>query len=185
MKNNTPFFGFMLAIIASMAFIVGGGITNALAQGSMTNMNMSSTSTTGSNGANNNATVTRDTVTLLLEGKTLQGKGFWHIYDTTPYLIGKGHMAMQIPCDASSKPAVNVLIGVHPNMKPVQLELLKDLSQPGKLCTYHIDLGSDIPKKILADDIVIQNPTDKPISFPADSGITVGVDEIMPGGEEA
>jgi hypothetical protein len=33
MKNNIlPFFGFMLAIIASMAFIAGGGITNALAQ---------------------------------------------------------------------------------------------------------------------------------------------------------
>ena len=163
MKNNIPFFGFMLAIIASMAFIAGGGITNALAQ---------------------NATVTRDSLTLLLEGKTLSGKAFLHIYDTTPYLIGKGHIAMHVPCDASSKPLVNILVGKYPNLQPIQPELLKELSQPGKVCTYHIDVGSDIAKKILADDILIQNPTDKPISFPSDSGITIGVDEIMPGGEE-
>jgi hypothetical protein len=180
MKNNKPLlFGFMLAIIASIAVIAGGGVTNALAQGSMGNMNMSSTSAATSG----NSTVTRDTVTLLLEGKTLTGKGFLHLYDSTPYMIMNGHIALHMPCDTSSKPAVNVLIGQAPNLKPVEPELIKELSQPGKLCIYHVDVGSDPAKKIIQTDIAIQNPTDKTISFPADSGLTIGVNEIMPGAE--
>ena len=186
MKNKIALFGFMLAIIASMGFIAGGGITNALAQGSMANMNMSSTSatTTGGSSTKNNVTVTRDSVALLLEGKTLTGKGFLHLYDSTPYMINNGHIALHVPCDATSKPGVNVLIGQAPNLKPVEPEVIKELSQPGKLCIYHVDVGSDPAKKIIQTDIAIQNPTDKTISFPADSGLTIGVNEIMPGAEK-
>jgi hypothetical protein len=180
MKNKKLLFGFMLGIIASMAVIAGaGGVTNALAQGSMANMNMSSTS----GATSGNSTVTRDTVTLLLEGKTLTGKGFLHLYDSTPYMIMNGHIALHMPCDTSSKPVVNVLIGQAPNLKPVEPELIKELSQPSKLCIYHVDVGSDPAKKIIQTDIAIQNPTDKTISFPADSGLTIGVNEIMPGAE--
>jgi hypothetical protein len=51
------------------------------------------------------------------------------------------------------------------------------------LCIYHVDVGSDPAKKIIQTDIAIQNPTDKTISFPPDSGVTIGVNEIMPGAE--
>ena len=184
MKNNIPLFGFMLAITASIAFIAEGGAVNALAQGSMANMNMSSTSgATGGGSTNNNVTVTRDSITLLLEGKTLSGKGFLHLYDTTPYMIKTGHIALHVPCNASSKPIVDVLVGQAPNLKPVEPEVIKELSQPGKLCIYHVDVGSDVAKKIIQTDIAIQNPTDNTISFPPDSGITIGVDEIMPSAE--
>ncbi|HZE78914.1 MAG TPA: hypothetical protein VE089_10245 [Nitrososphaeraceae archaeon] len=194
MRSNIATFSFMLSIVASLAFITSGTVvTNALAQGntnssnqtsssSMPNMNMSSNSGVAG-GETNKTTVTRDTVTLLLEGKTLTGKGFLHLYDSTPYMISNGHIALHIPCDTSSKPNVNVLIGQAPNLKPVEPEVIKELSQPGKLCIYHVDVGSDPAKKIIQTDIAIQNPTDKTISFPPDSGVTIGVNEIMPGAE--
>src|SRR5215469_11060717 len=62
-----------------------------------------------------NLTTTRDSVTVLLEGKTLPGKGFIHLYDSTPYMILNGHVAHHIPCNTNSQPDVDVLIGPAPN----------------------------------------------------------------------
>jgi hypothetical protein len=74
-------------------------------------MNMSSTS-----GATNQTTVTRDTITLPLEGNSIPAKGFLHLYDSTPYMIMNGHIALHIPCDANSKPIVDTLIGSAPDL---------------------------------------------------------------------
>jgi len=195
-NNKIVAFGFLAAILASMVFI-SGGIKMALAQGnpaipsatdqgtnatstpstSMSGMNMSSTS----GGAANKTTVTRDTITVLLEGKSIPGKGFLHLYDSTPYMIGNGHIALHVPCDTNSKPVVNVLIGSAPDVKPVEPEVVKELSQPGQMCIYHVDVGSDVAKKIIQTDIAIQNPSNQTITFPPSSGITIGVNEIMPG----
>jgi hypothetical protein len=41
-------------------------------------------------------------------------------------------------CDTSSKPVVNVLIGSAPDVKPVQPELVKELSEPGRKLSKHI-----------------------------------------------
>jgi hypothetical protein len=185
-NNKIVAFGFLAAILASMV-LISGGIKMALAQGnpattstpstSMSGMNMSSTS----GGAANKTTVTRDTITVLLEGKSIPGKGFLHLYDSTPYMIGNGHIALHVPCDTNSKPVVNVLIGSAPDVKPVEPEVIKELSQPGQMCIYHVDVGSDVAKKIIQTDIAIQNPSNQTITFPPSSGITIGVNEIMPG----
>jgi hypothetical protein len=183
-----------------MTFVVNGGIKMTFAQvagitpppsadqvtsnnatsGTMSNMNMSSTS-----GTTNKTTVTRDTVTLLLEGKSIPGMGFLHLYDSTPYMIGNGHIALHVPCDSSSKPIVNVLIGSAPDVKPVEPEVLKELSQPGNMCIYHVDVGSDTAKNVTQTDIAIQNPANQTITFPPSSGITIGINEIMPMGAHA
>ncbi len=81
----------------------------------------------------------------------------------------------------SSKPVVDVLIGSAPDVKPIEPEVVKELSQPGNMCIYHIDVGSDPAKKVIQTDIAIQNPSNQTITFPASSGITIGVNEIMPG----
>jgi hypothetical protein len=146
---------------------------NNATSGTMSTMNMSS--------ASNKTTVVRDSQTILLEGKTLPAKDFIHLYDSTPYMIMNGHIAMKIPCDTSSKPAVNVLIGSAPDVKPVQPELIKELSKPGSMCLYHVDVGSDVAKKIIQTDISIQNPTNSTITFPPTSTFVIGVNEIMPG----
>jgi hypothetical protein len=184
-KGRLLTFRFLVAIIASMVFVAvssGGGIKIALGQGtnqtSMSGMNMTSTA---GGGATNQTTVTRDTVTILLEGKSIPGMGFLHLYDSTPYMIGNGHIALHVPCDSSSKPVVNVLIGSAPDVKPIEPEVVKELSQPGKMCIYHVDVGSDMAKKVIQTDIAIQNPSNQTITFPPSSGITIGVNEIMPG----
>ena len=78
-------------------------------------------------------------------------------------------------------PAVNVLIGSAPNVKPVQPDLIKELSKPGSMCLYHVDVGSDVAKKVIQTDIAIQNPTNSAITFPPTSTFVIGVNEIMPG----
>jgi hypothetical protein len=186
-KNRLLTFGFLAAVIASMAFMAGnGGIKAALGQGtnetSSSGMNMTGTEG-GGGGTANKTTVTRDTVTLLLEGKSIPGMGFLHLYDSTPYKIGNGHIALHVPCDSSSKPIVNVLIGSAPDVKPVEPELVKELSQPGVMCIYHVDVGSDTAKNVTQTDIAIQNPSNQTITFPPSSGITIGVNEILPIGE--
>jgi hypothetical protein len=177
-------FGLLAAVVASTAFMAGNsGIKTALAQEpnqtSMSGMNM--TGTQGGGGTTNQTTVTRDTVTLLLEGKSIPSKGFLHLYDSTPYMIKNGHIALHVPCDSNSKPVVDVLIGSAPDVKPIEPELVKELSQPGNMCIYHVDVGSDMAKKVIQTDIAIQNPSTQTITFPASSGITIGVNEIMPG----
>jgi hypothetical protein len=180
-------FGFLATVVASMAFTVGstGGIKAVLAQGtnetSSSGMNMTGTEAGG--GSTNNTTVTRDTVTMLLEGKSIPGMGFLHLYDSTPYKIGNGHIALHVPCDSSSKPIVNVLIGSAPDVKPVEPEVVKELSQPGNMCIFHVDIGSDTAQNVTHTDIAIQNPSNQTITFPASSGITIGVNEIKPIGE--
>jgi hypothetical protein len=198
--KNKLTFAVLAAVIASMTFVANGGIKPTFAQvagvtppppqssstdqaasnnnatSSMSNMNMSSTSS-----GTNKTTVVRDSQTILLEGKTIPAKDFIHLYDSTPYMIMNGHIAMKVPCDTSSKPAVNVLIGSAPDVKPVQPELIKELSKPGSMCLYHVDVGSDVAKKVIQTDIAIQNPTDKTITFPPTSTFVIGVNEIMPG----
>ncbi len=194
-KSNTNYriiSGIFIATILSIG-VMTTGITKVLAQTnplipsqgsnqtSMSGMNMTSTA----GGGTNKTTVTRDTITLLLEGKSIPGKGFLHLYDSTPYLIMNGHIALHVPCDSNSKPIVNTVIGSAPDVKPVEQELIKELSQPGNMCLYHVDVGSDMAKKIIQTDIAIQNPSNQTITFPPSSGISIGVNEIMPGTEVA
>ena len=189
-KTRLLILGFVAAIVASMTFVAGGtsDIKTALAQGtneiSSSGMNMTGTAGGGATGGiTNNTTVTRDTVTILLEGKSIPGMGFSHLYDSTPYKIGNGHIALHVPCDSSSKPVVNVLVGQAPDVKPVEPEIVKELSNPGNMCIYHVDIGSDSGGNITQTDIAIQNPSNQTITFPASSGITIGVNEIKPIGE--
>jgi hypothetical protein len=195
-NSNKLTIGVLAAVIASMMFVANSGIKSTFAQvpgmtpptssstdqgassGTMSNMNMSSASS-----GTNKTTVTRDTVTLLLEGKSIPSKGFLHLYDSTPYMIMNGHLALHIPCDTNSKPAVDVLIGSAPDLKPMEPELIRELSQPGNLCIYHVDVGSDPAKKVIQTDIAIQNPSTQTLTFPPASGLTIGVNEIMPGAE--
>ena len=190
LKNNGKASYITLAAILTSVVLVPSAITLAHAQatplipkaaqststGSMSGMNMSapSTSTKG-------LTTTRDSVTVLLEGKTLPGKGFIHLYDSTPYMILNGHVALHIPCDTSSKPDVDVLIGPAPNFTKVQPDIIKELSQPGQMCLYHADINSDPAKKIYQTDIAIANPTNQTIIFPPTSSVVIGVNGIMPG----
>ena len=87
-------------------------------------------------------TVTRDSVTLLLDGKSLPKGDFIELYDSTPYKIVNGHFVAKIPCTTKSQSEVDLLTGEAPNFKSSNAELVSELSTPGKLCVYHVDLLS-------------------------------------------
>ena len=106
MVNKIITLGFLAQVMASMVFMAGGLKTTlaqpnpaipGLNQGSSSNatsgttpnmkMNMSTSGTT------NKTTVTRDSTTVLLEGKTIPAKGFIHLYDSTPYMMNAGHIS--------------------------------------------------------------------------------------------
>ena len=47
----------------------------------------------------NETNVVRDSVTELLDGQIIPGGDFIHLYDTTPYHILNGHVALKAPCE--------------------------------------------------------------------------------------
>lgn len=124
--------------------------------------------------------VVRDSQIILLEGKTLPSKDYIHLYDTTPYLIKLGHIAAKLPCDNNNKTSLNVLIGQAPALKPADLELVKELSKPGTMCIYHVDVESGAPGVNPITDIALQNPTDSEVKFGPTATVVIGVDEISP-----
>jgi hypothetical protein len=188
------------ASILSILVAVGGwAATSARGQPTTTN---NQTTTTGGNETMTsgemehqlNSTVVRDSQTVLLEGKSLPANDYIHLYDTTPYMIMNGHIAAKVPCDANSNPEVQVLIGSAPDLNPADFELVNELSNPGGLCIYHVDLmsnssattGGGNATATIITDIAISNPSNSNMTFPATSTVVIGVNEIMPleGGHE-
>ena len=164
MQNQKSLIAILAAVITSMVFINTASTTPATAQ-----------APTG--------TVVRDTVTLLLADQTIPGMSYIHLYDSTPYKIVNGHIAAKIPCNDNSESTLKILTGQAPAFQPAELELINgNLSTPGELCLYHVDLPQ--ANVTTTTDIAIQNPTDSSIDFPETSTVTVGVNEIMPGAEE-
>ncbi|MGB8024094.1 MAG: hypothetical protein WCF06_07225 [Nitrososphaeraceae archaeon] len=131
----------------------------------------------GQTNMNSTAAVVRDSSTVLLDGKTIPAMDYIHLYDTTPYKIMNGHIATKLPCDANSVTPLKILVGQAPNFKPALLELVKELSKPGSMCIYHIDIPQG---GAVTTDIAIQNPTNNPIKLPDTSTVVIGVNEIMP-----
>ena len=130
-------------------------------------------------------TVVRDSQTILLEGKTLPANDFIHLYDSTPYMIMVGHVAVKLPCDANSETPYKVLIGQAPNLVPAEFELIKELSKPGQMCLYHADVESTLQGEHgIITDIALQNPTNTEAKFGPTATVAIGVDEIMPRAEE-
>jgi hypothetical protein len=140
--------------------------------------------TEGSNSAEekeyNKTSTVRDSVTELLQDKVIPGGDFIHLYDSTPYHILNGHVALKAPCEDDSITPVQVLIGSAPNMTAATLENVAPLSTPGEQCLYHADLipGGNLT---IITDIALSNPTDEDIEFPPTSTVVIGINEITKG----
>jgi hypothetical protein len=70
------------------------------------------------------------------------------------------------------------LTGQAPNFKSSEAEYIKELSTPGKLCLYHVDLMSGSNNTIT--DVAIKNNSTQDIVFPPTSSVGVGVNSIAP-----
>lgn len=136
--------------------------------------------------------VVRDSETILLAGQVIPPKDYIHLYDSSPYKIINGHLAVKIPCDESFQPQLNVLVGQAPNLQSISLLLIEELSKPSKLCIYHADLDETAPVRHATPDIQIgtitdvalQNPGIRAVELPATSSIVIGVNEIQSGADE-
>ena len=125
--------------------------------------------------------VVRDSVAELLEGTSIPAGKFIHLYDSTPYMIMNGHVAVNVPCEDNSTASVQVLLGQAPNFTAAELENLPEISTPGDLCLYHVDIA---PHEEVITDVAIANPGEEDLEFPPGSTAVIGVNEIMPGAEE-
>ena len=130
---------------------------------------------------NKSAHVVRDSVGELLEGRTIPAGQFIHLYDSTPYMITNGHVAVNVPCEDNSTASIQVLMGQAPNFTAAELENLPELSTPGEMCLYHVDIA---PHEEVITDVAIANPGDSDLDFPPGSTAVIGINEIMPGAEE-
>src|SRR5919202_2300080 len=175
MFNNTAFWTVIMRQNRKDIFEVAAIIAVFVAAGSMFT---ASSTIANAQGGQQQKNVVRDSETILLEGKTIPANDYIHLYDSTPYMITNGHVAAKLPCDASNTSPLKILIGQAPNLTPAELEFVKPLSTPGKLCIYHVDIPSKAGQVVT--DIAIQNPTTSEIKLPATSSVVIGVNEIAP-----
>lgn len=123
----------------------------------------------------------RDSVTVLLDGKTIPSKNFIHLYDSTPSTISVGHVAAHLPCDSGGDTTVNVVGGIAPDVSPLNLTLVDKLSVLGTVCMYHADIPQQNSTSIT--DIALLNPTDQSITFPDTTTVVIHVSEFAIGAE--
>jgi hypothetical protein len=74
----------------------------------------------------------------LLNGLNFSQNQFLLMYDSTPF-ASKGHVAMTLPCnkDNPSQSMFQVLEGRAPDLFPVPLGYIKDISSVPTMCVYH------------------------------------------------
>jgi hypothetical protein len=187
-KLNTKFL-FLGFIFAGLVGLGTSGLNN-MVQPTLAQGGENATGTTESSEASEMHTenmtgmksnVVRDSVAELLEGTSIPGGQFIHLYDSTPYMIMNGHVAVNVPCEDNSTASVQVLLGQAPNLTAAELENLPELSTPGEMCLYHVDIA---PHEEVITDVAIANPGEEDLEFPPGSTAVVGVNEIMPGAEE-
>jgi hypothetical protein len=128
----------------------------------------------------NKTTTVRDSVTELLQDKVIPAGDFMHLYDSTPYHILNGHVALKAPCEDDSTTPIQILIGSAPNMTVATLENIAPLSTPGEQCLYHADLIPSGNVTIITD-IALKNPTDEDLEFPPTASVVIGINEITKG----
>jgi hypothetical protein len=125
----------------------------------------------------NKTSTVRDSVTLLLQDNIIPAGDFIHLYDTTPYHIMNGHIALKLPCEDDSTSPIQVLIGSAPNMTAATLENVPPLSTPGEQCLYHMDLMPSGNVTTLTD-IALSNTGEENIEFPPTSTVVIGINEV-------
>ena len=106
-----------------------------------------SAQTQGTNQTNVKDVITRDSVTLLLESKTVSPGAHIHLYDSGSFHIMDGHVSVNIPCNANSEPLLQVLGGIAGDktfLRPLEMHPVANMSITGVTCMYHTDLASEM-----------------------------------------
>lgn len=120
--------------------------------------------------------VVRDSNSILLQGYEIPTGDYIHVYDSTPYKIESGHIAVKLPCNNEDVSDIHVYAGQAPKFQPLDLILVSELSTSDGLCLYHADLQSSSENYIT--DIAIQNESPEDLEFPDTSSIVLDISRI-------
>ena len=119
-------------------------------------------------------------VTIPLEGLTLKAGQFIELIDTTPVLVTAAHAVINVPCDNGNnndpESDIAVVAGVAPDLKPVELEYIAELSDPEDNCLYHADIPENEDDEVT--DIVIINNGDETVKFGSGNFASASVTEV-------
>src|SRR4051812_24931395 len=108
---NATFSVFIAIVLVFWGLSIHGNIYGQTASPNTTTTNNATIGSTGGGGGGGKETVTRDSVTLLLDGKSLPKGDFIELYDSTPYKIVNGHFVAKVPCTTKSQSEVDLLAG--------------------------------------------------------------------------
>jgi hypothetical protein len=119
-------------------------------------------------------------VTIPLQGLRLKAGQFIELTDTTPVLVTAAHVTINVPCEngnnSDPKSDIAAVAGVAPDIKPVDLEYIKELSNPEDNCTYYVDIPEDEDDEVT--DIAIINPGRETVEFKSGNFATISITEV-------
>jgi hypothetical protein len=121
-----------------------------------------------------NATTETASLAVLLGGQNLSQNQYMILYDSTPY-ASKGHIALVLPCDSvdPTSPLFQVLVGRAPDVVPVHLGYLGQISAPPDVCLYHAQFGFGDP----VTDVVLKYIGEGTISFKGPHSVAITTHE--------
>ena len=114
-------------------------------------------------------------LTVPLHGVNLSANQFILLYDSTPY-ASKGHIALNLPCDANTPnvPIFQVLVGRAPNLTPLAIGYISQISVVPQMCVYHGQFGFGDP----VTDIVLKNISGKTVSLEGPNSVAISTHEF-------
>src|SRR5919198_6631281 len=114
-------------------------------------------------------------VTIPLHGVNLSANQFILLYDSTPY-ASKGHIALNLPCDANTPnvPIFQVLAGRAPDLAPLALGYISQISITPQMCVYHGQFGFGDP----VTDIILKNISNQTMSLEGPHSATISTHEF-------
>jgi len=106
-----------------------------------------------------------------LNGITLENEDILLLFDSTPY-ASRGHIALNLPCDVEQPyppQYFEVLVGRAPDVAPMLLGYVADISNPPRSCIYHGQFGFGDP----VTDVVLKNISGKTITFEGPHSVVI------------
>lgn len=130
--------------------------------------------------ADGNSNQIPSSVTIPLEGLTLKAGQYIELTDTTPVLVTASHTAINVPCNNGNngdpESDIAVAAGVAPDIEPVELEYIAELSDPEDNCLYHADVPENEDDEVT--DIFIINNGDETVKFGSGNFATTSITEV-------
>jgi len=99
-----------------------------------------------------------DTETIPLKGKLSSGD-FILLMDITGFISKSGHVAMKVPCGPDGEQLLTIVVGIAPDVQPMDMDYVEALSDAPNSCVFHGEIQEGIT------DIALMNISQDDIWF--------------------